>query len=297
MKSFKSHFVFNPSQRNGIFLLLIIIFILLGILWFFPFQPSEPLLSPQQEEETRHFQLKIDSMKLANKKENQPKIYPFNPNFITDYKGYRLGMSTEEIDRLHAFRAQGKWINSKADFQKVTKVSDSLLKKISPYFKFPEWVTNRSVEGNRKYSSSKDKDEKSLPFHLKKDLNTASAEDLKEINGIGDKLSQRIIRYRTKIGGFISDIQLKDIYGLDYEVEQRIKNQFAVKDTALVKKLNINTASLVELSEIPYFDYELARKIRDYRIVHEGIESFEELAKIEGFPAFQIERIKLYLTL
>jgi DNA uptake protein ComE-like DNA-binding protein len=100
-----------------------------------------------------------------------------------------------------------------------------------------------------------------------------------------------------KIGGFVNDIQLKDIYGLDYEVEERLMNQFTVKDTTSVKKLNINTANLAQLSEIPYFDYELARKIRDYRIVNEGIETFEELAKIEAFPAHQIERIKLYLTL
>lgn len=297
MKSFKSHFVFNPSQRNGILLLLIILFILSGLLWFFPFQRQEARLSPQQIEEINYFQSKIDSMKLAKQKEKQPKIFPFNPNFITDYKGYKLGMSTEEIDRLHAFREKDKWINSKTDFQQVTKVSDSLLEKISPYFKFPDWVTNQSADANRSYDSQRNKVEKSLPFHLKKDLNTATAEDLMEINGIGEKLSQRIIRYRMKIGGFISDIQLQDIYGLDYEVEQRLKNKFAVKDTAKVKKLNINTANLVELSGIPYFDYELARQIRDYRILNEGIESFEELAKIEGFPAYQIERIKLYLTL
>ncbi|MDB2632080.1 hypothetical protein N9Y27_03770 [Flavobacteriaceae bacterium] len=74
-------------------------------------------------------------------KKKTPKRYPFNPNFITSYKGYELGMSLEEIERLHAFRAQNKWINSSQDFQKVTGISDSLLAAISPYFKFPKWVT------------------------------------------------------------------------------------------------------------------------------------------------------------
>ncbi|MFD2828841.1 hypothetical protein ACFSYG_20345 [Leeuwenhoekiella polynyae] len=36
--------------------------------------------------------------------ESQPKIYPFNPNFITDYKGYTLGMRMVEIDKLLRFR-------------------------------------------------------------------------------------------------------------------------------------------------------------------------------------------------
>lgn len=53
-----------------------------------------------------------------------------------------LGMSLVEIDKLHRFRESDKWVNSKADFKKVTGVSDSLLAEISPYFKFPEWVTN-----------------------------------------------------------------------------------------------------------------------------------------------------------
>ena len=51
-------------------------------------------------------------------------------------------MSSEEIDRLLDYRKQNKWINSKEEFKKVTKVSDSLLDQISSYFKFPDWVAN-----------------------------------------------------------------------------------------------------------------------------------------------------------
>jgi hypothetical protein len=43
-------------------------------------------------------QSKIDSIKALNR--IYCKVYPFNPNFITDYKGYKLGMSVQEIDRL-----------------------------------------------------------------------------------------------------------------------------------------------------------------------------------------------------
>ena len=43
---------------------------------------------------------------MATKKDT---IYPFNPNFISDYKGYKLGMSIQEIDRLHQYRAQNKY--------------------------------------------------------------------------------------------------------------------------------------------------------------------------------------------
>jgi hypothetical protein len=69
----------------------------------------------------------VDSMK-NNDKDKVKKIYLFNPNFITDYKGYKLGMSVAEIDRLLEFRKGDKYVNSAAEFQKITKVSDSLLK-------------------------------------------------------------------------------------------------------------------------------------------------------------------------
>jgi hypothetical protein len=63
----------------------------------------------------------------------KPKIYPFNPNFITDFKGYKLGMSVTEIDRLLAFRKTNRYVNSAAEFQQVTQVSDSLLAQIAPF--------------------------------------------------------------------------------------------------------------------------------------------------------------------
>lgn len=297
MKNLKSHFAFNRSQRNGIFLLLTVILGLLLVLFFYPFQHEITRVTKEEKESILVFQNKIDSLKKEEKAENKPKIYPFNPNFITDYKGYTLGMSIEEIDRLHQFRKEDQWVNSIEDFQRVTKISDSLLAKISPYFKFPEWVTHPKTSSYSYENYKRKEDTNELPFRLKKDLNTATAEELMEIRGIGEKLSHRIIRYRTQIGGFVNDLQLKDIYGLDDEVTQRLTNKFTVKDTTAVKKININTADLAELSEIVYFDYELARDIVEYRTLHEGISSFEELAKIDGFPAYQIERIQLYLTL
>jgi hypothetical protein len=43
-------------------------------------------------------QSKIDSIKDQSQN-TLLKVYPFNPNFITDFKGYKLGMSVQEIDR------------------------------------------------------------------------------------------------------------------------------------------------------------------------------------------------------
>lgn len=286
-----SQFTFNAGQRKGIVGLILMIFIFSGVIYWFKKQPTPTLKSPEdlaKEKQVQHF---IDSLKAVEKEAaNQPKIYPFNPNFITDYKGYRLGMSVEEIDRLVAFRKKDQWVNSVAEFQEVTQVSDSLLNAISPYFKFPEWVKeSQQKKVNQQNVVLKDEE--------KADLNKVSADELQEINGIGEVLSKRITRYRAQIHGFADDIQLKDIYGLKYEVRQKILERYSVKSESDFEKLDINKASVAELTEIPYFDYELARKIVNYRLTHEGIKDFEELSKIDKFPYGRVDRVKLYLKI
>jgi DNA uptake protein ComE-like DNA-binding protein len=116
------------------------------------------------------------------------------------------------------------------------------------------------------------------------------------LNGIGEVLSGRIVNYRNKIGGFVADLQLKDIYGLNYELREEIQSYYTVKSTPDIKIININQASVIELSGIPYINYELAREIINYRLLHEKISSFEELEKIREFPSEKIDRIALYLS-
>lgn len=288
MKGFKSHFVFSRNQQNGIFLLLCIIFVLQAFWWLFDFEEERE--SSVENEVVKKFQLQLDSLKTAKEEADTLRVFPFNPNYLTDYRGYVLGLTPAEIDRLQAYRAENKWVNSPEDFQKVTGVSDSLLEVIAPYFRFPEWVSNSN-------SPVKDKETEVATTGPARDLNTATAEELQEVSGIGEVLSARIVNYRTKIKGFIDELQLKDIYGLDYKTREKLTTQFTVKTPPENEILNINEASLLELSEVPYFDYELAREIVDYRLLYEGIESFEELSKIENFPADRINRIQLYLSI
>lgn len=286
MKKLRSHFVFNRSQRNGIFLLVFLI-ILLQAVYFYLTHSSEEAPELVQNEKFVRFQEEIDSLKKISSEAEQ-KIYPFNPNFISDYKGYRLGMSVEEIDRLLNFRKEEKWINSVAQFQQVTGVSDSLLAEISPLFEFPEWVTQQE---------EKEKLSEKISEAPKKDLNTAEAQELEKIYGIGDVLAARIVRYRESIGGFRDEIQLYDVYGLSREVVQNVIKKFIVPHNPEHKKYDLNSISILELAELPYFDYELARKVIRYRKLHEGISTFEELANIKDFPFDKIDRIKLYLAI
>ncbi|HSP83753.1 MAG TPA: helix-hairpin-helix domain-containing protein, partial [Gillisia sp.] len=286
MKHIRSHFVFNRSQRNGIFILVIVIVVLQMFYFYLNFGSSSPP-SLSENPELNLFQKKIDSVRMAQQAGDTLRIYPFNPNFVTDYRGYTLGMTVEEIDRLHSYRAEDKWVNSAMEFQQVTGISDSLLNIISPYFRFPDWVTGSKPQVvNRNVAPVQSAAQK-------QDLNAASVEDLVAVKGIGETLAGRIVNYRNRIGGFVDDIQLKDIYGLSFETRAEVLKSFTVKNAPKVELLDLNTASVLELSNVPYIDYELAREIVNYRLLHENIGSFEELAKIKEFPSEKIDRIAL----
>ena len=290
MEKIKSHFVFNKSQRNGILLLVFFITGFLVLNYYVDF--SKESLLDINSKEVIAIQKELDSLRTIEIESKKPKVFPFNPNFLSDFKGYALGMSTEEIDRLLAFRKENKWINSVKDFKKVTKVSDSLLNKISPYFKFPEWISNSKPKKNYLKKGFKEK-----TFQQKVDLNITTQEQLEKVNGIGKVYSKKIIDYRNKLGGFSDDIQIYQLYGLDYQVINKVLNKFTVKTPKEIVKMNFNSISASDIATIPGISFDLAKRIWEYRILNEQIESFSQLQNIEGLTKRKLQGIQLYLKI
>lgn len=223
-------------------------------------------------------QQKIDSLKAIE----QPKtIYPFNPNFISDQRGYFLDLSPQEIDRLHAYRKQGKWINSVNDFQRVTGVDSAWIKRYSPFFNFPIRV-KKEQKKPAKISSP--------PI----DLNLATAAELSQIYGIGEVLSQRIIRYRERLQGYTQEQQLTEVYGLSPEVLARLQSRCSIITKPHFEKIALQEASLEELSKLPYLSYTEARSIVRLRTELKQL-SLVNLHSIKGFDSLKIKRLALYL--
>lgn len=281
----KQYFTFTRTQRTGIISLLSLIaliqigfYVVLQRTSAENFYPDENWLAVQNE---------IDSLKLK-KRESNRKVYPFNPNFITDFKGYTLGMSVAEIDRLLEFRKSDRYVNSAREFQAVTKVSDSLLNAISPYFKFPEWTQNRK---NKTFIATQQ-----VPKEVRVvDINQATQEDLIKVYGIGPAISERILKFKESLGGFVSMAQMNDVWGLSPEVVEKLNEGFKVSTPPEIKKIAINNASIKELAAFPYFRYALAKQIVTYRSMNGDIKTAADLTKVNGFPVEKAEIIALYL--
>lgn len=287
MHKLKSYFIFSKSHRSGI-LLLLILMVLVQLCYYFISNQK-----PSTSEDTSWLltQNEIDSLK-QNRATKKDTIYPFNPNFITDYKGYKLGMSVQEIDRLHQYRAQNKYVNSASEFQKVTKVSSDLLQKISPYFKFPDWVTNKSASAYKKFQTYPTKEKVAI---IQKDINAATKEDLIAVYGIGEKTAEKILIEKEKFGAFVSMEQFQFIWGISPEAIEDLQKRFFVKNTSTITKIAINDLSIKELAKFPYFNYALAKEIVIYRSMNNGIKEIADLTKIKGMPNEKIKIIALYL--
>ncbi|WP_414000297.1 ComEA family DNA-binding protein [Flavobacterium sp. W1B] len=289
-KKANTYFKFSKSQCAGIFSLFTIIIVLQLICFFVGF--GSIVKDFPEKQNWLSLQREIDSMKESNSIPISKK-YPFNPNFITDYKGYKLGMSVQEIDRLLAYRKEGKFVNSAKEFQNVTQVSDSLLNTMAPYFKFPDWV-NRVKESYKYVDYEKNSFSKKEKLVLI-DINQATKEDLMKVYGIGEVISMRILKLKESLGGFVSMEQMSDVWGLSPEVIEKLNAYFKVSALPDIKKVDINNASLKEIALFPYFKYALAKEIVIYRSMNGDLKNAEDLTKIKGFPIEKANIIGLYL--
>jgi DNA uptake protein ComE-like DNA-binding protein/cell division protein FtsB len=291
MNKIKSYFLFSREHRSGIFLLFGII-VIVQLSYFFL---KNQLVSNKNYTEDKAWLLvqnEIDSLKniQATKKDT---IYPFNPNYITDYKGYKLGMSVQEIDRLHAYRKKGKFVNSAKEFQEITQVSNVFLAKVSPYFKFPDWVINKGKASSGKFHKFLPREKEKI---IQKDINIATREDLIAVYGIGEKLADKILLEKEKLGSFVSMEQFQFMWGISPEALTDLEKRFVVKSQNGIKKIAINDLSQKELAKFPYFNYALAKEIVIYRTMNNGIKEIADLTKIKGMPNEKINIIALYLV-
>lgn len=128
-------------------------------------------------------------------------------------------------------------------------------------------------------------------------INSALSSQLQEIEGVSLKLANRIIRYRDKLGGFISADQYKEIYGLSADLQTILAKHTNIPKGYKPNKLSLNQATFKKLVTHPYISVAMAKAIINHRR-KKG--KFANLLAIKDLPQYNCHwgrKIIPYLTL
>lgn len=127
------------------------------------------------------------------------------------------------------------------------------------------------------------------------ELNTADTTTLKKVPGIGTAFSNRIIKYRNLLGGFYSVTQLSEVYGIEEDRYNALKEWFCV-NPELISKRSVNQLPADSLSRHPYINYRQARVMKQICRQKGKLEGWDNLLLLEEFTEFDIERIGPYIS-
>ena len=126
-------------------------------------------------------------------------------------------------------------------------------------------------------------------------LNSCDSMTLEHLPFLGPVLSGRIIKYRNLLGGFVAVDQLREVYGLSDSAFSAISGRFFI-DSSLVRLLNINKASYVDLLRHPYLEKSDVESIIRYRERKHDIITVKELTDNNIIRSEQARKVLPYLT-
>lgn len=109
-------------------------------------------------------------------------------------------------------------------------------------------------------------------------LNSIDSASLESLPVFGPKLAGRTIKYRDLLGGFISPVQLIDVYGFDEGKLLKVNKWFKC-DTALIEKICVDTASWQTLRKHPYIGKSGATVITRYA-KHNSLDQTSQLRNL-----------------
>ena len=300
-KIIREYFTFTKKERNGLIVLLIILFTLILIKTYQNNKPVGEIVIFDSD-----FQAEVDLFEkgLIPKKDNEKKtkgnnksskkeweipneLFEFNPNNVSSNELIELGLSKKQIATLINYRNKGGVFYKKKDLLKIYGIDNPQYKALEPYIK---------IEKTIKQVEFKEDIEKSNEIITLIELNSTTKEQLISIKGIGEVYANRIIKYRDLLGGYYSKNQLLEVYGIDTTKYLSIIQQIKI-DTSLISKIDLNEANFKLLIRHPYIDKYGTEAILKYKEIMGEFTEFEQISENNLLSKEDLMKIKPYLKL
>ena len=286
----KSYFNFSRGQKIGVIALAVII--VLQILFLNKGSgisiPDPFVISTEQY---RILDSSISETNYRkNKKYNFKKNYTlvnFDPNDYLSSDWKNIGFSEKQANIIVNYKNKIKGFKNNSDVKKVFVISEKKYHELKPFLKIKESISNE-----RTYFQENIIIEKPLLVY---ELNSATIQELISISGIGEFTAKGIIKHRKLIGGFHSNTQLKEIYGIEDDNYDKIIKQLEIDKSNNIK-INVNELSIFELKKHHYISWNIAEAIINKRLtgklkelsflVTDGVVSNEKLNIIIPYIEF-----------
>ncbi len=247
--------------------------------------------------------------------------FPFNPNTADSATIRRLGLPAFLAGNLVKYRRAGGLFRRPEEFRKLYGLTDEQFRTLLPYIEIPEETAQRpkrsvpriyqpvaadSTDGTDttqtdgrpladsthagKHPRQETPTYYKYPEGTLVDLNRADTTELKKIPGVGSVISRMIATYRQQLGGFYSPEQLSEI-----RLDHRPLQAWLHIDTAAIRRIPVNRATLKQLYDHPYITIHHAKVLINYRNKEGKIKSLKPFALYDEFSKADLERITPYL--
>ena len=124
------------------------------------------------------------------------------------------------------------------------------------------------------------------------DANAADTTQWQRVPGVGRAYAQAIVRYRERLGGFVSTAQLHDIEQLPHDITRYV----SIAPHPTVHRIAVNRATFKELLRHPYLNYDQVKAIMHHRQRIGPLRDWEDLRGNAAFNEKDRERLQPYFS-
>lgn len=231
---------------------------------------------------------------------NALSLHQFNPNSVDSITLVLFGIEPWKVKNFLHYRAAGKIFRSVEDLGKTYGWTAEDVEKLAPYVHInndftskykTESVRNKNMAIGEKTEENSQYKQNKFRTLTKIDVNKADSATLCSIPGIGGGISNAILRYRARLGGFHTIHQLFEIN----IVSPELLEWFTISDTSALTKLSINKASFQTLNSHPYITYNQTRELLRYIRLYGDIGNEQTLLSTGIFTTEEIEKLRPYI--